>query len=175
MRFRYIDPQAVTEYQPLARGTPFLHGTQAPPFDRLAPGTCVTNDLTVATEFAERGSYYRPSEQAGDPRIVSLTVDLPDGAPWILMSSSMEEQLDRLQQEEDSIPPQPAGVDQDRLAINSARMKRIRAAYHREAMLYAIAHGLDAYLDGLYNEEAGHAMVIVNPDRVTIISQNHVP
>ncbi len=81
------------EIRPVDPDNLWLHGTRAPCFDTPRPATCFTRDPFIAASFSLTGSYQAPRSQHGERRVLSATIDLPEGAPIMRMSLEFDQYL----------------------------------------------------------------------------------
>ena len=95
------------EIRPVDPDNLWLHGTRAPCFDTPRPATCFTRDPFIAASFSLTGSYQAPRSQHGEPRVLSATIDLPEGAPIIRMSLEFDQYLAMVDSTQGVLPSRP--------------------------------------------------------------------
>ena len=163
--YENISTSEMGQYLPVPQETPFFHGTRAPEFEKLAPGTCLAKDIQLARSFALGGSYFAIGPRQGTSRVMTVHLDLPQGAPLIPMSPLASQLL--------SLSFQDAcqgGVEADQYSCILDGRRIIRQAYHQDAIAAAQQMGLDAYYADL-DQQNDRILVILNSGRATIVSQ----
>ena len=137
----------------------------APEFEKLAPGTCLAKDIELARTFALGGSYFANGSRKGTSRVMTVHLDLPQGAPLIPMSPLASQLLSLSFQDASQ-----GGVEADQYSRTLDGRRLIRQAYHQDAIAAARQMGLDAYYADL-DQEKDRILVILNSGRATIVSQ----
>lgn len=142
----------------------FYHGTRAEPFQSPHPGTCFTRNAHLALFYAELGSYYAMKAQKGPQRVLSATIHIPAGAAFIPTSQIFREYISMLETEK--IASHQHALE------NAVAQREIRSEYHSEARTVCMALGLAAYFADLYHGDQETALVVLEPQAVTIIHHN---
>ena len=152
------------EIRPVDPDKLWLHGTRAPCFDTPRPATCFTRDPFIATSFSLTGSYQAPRSQHGERRVLSATIDLPEGAPIMRMSLEFDQYLAMVDSTKVFCP-----ADQEDRA---KQQREMRATYHQAAAERASELGYRTYFADLYHPDEETARVTLDASAVTS-AQHH--
>ena len=163
----YIDEDAIEENLPVQTRPAFFHGTKVEPFDTPAPDTCVNNDVRMAITLANTGSYYSEESQTGNPRVILIEVNMPEGEPIIPVSRGTQRLMTALTE----------GICRDEDYLEAVTkllqsMKFLHENYHEEAMKLGRERKLAGYYADLFRKGSTKTLVIVDPGTARIMNQH---
>ena len=145
----------------------FYHGTRATPFRRPNSGTSLTPNWDIARFYSQRGAFQDSAKVDGRPRILTATVDLPEGAVFIPASQACNELISMIHNTKVTSREDEVRRDQEH--------QKIRAAYHDEAAQHAQRLGYRAYFADMFQGSQQAELVVLDPDVITITNQYEGP